>query len=326
MWSRDSKGRPLKTTYLAGTADEFEVNTTWHPLYRIPTQIVQPGLTEDMVYDANGLLTSYTATDTSGQGGGPNVRASSFTYQAGGLLQSVDGPLPGSGDTSSYSYTSDGYLASTTDANGHVTTFSNHNGRGQPQTITLPNGLQTTITYNSRGWVNTIAASDGATTRTTSFAYDEAGNVTRMTLPSGGYMDYVYEGNSWLTSATSSLGETITYTHDNMGNVTSQTVSGNTGVTFSMQATYDGLGRLLSTIGASGDITQYGYSKRDEIVSITDPTGQIWGTSFDGLGRLIRTVDPQGDQENLDVDTNGDVTAFEDGNTYTTQFVRNGIW
>lgn len=36
-----------------------------------------------------------------------------------GLLNSVDGPLPGTGDTVSFTYSSDGYLATRTDEVGH---------------------------------------------------------------------------------------------------------------------------------------------------------------------------------------------------------------
>ena len=325
LYDRDSKGQPNQITFLSGTPDQYTVSADWHPNYRVPTRIVRPGLTEDMTYDADGLLLSHTATDTSANAGSSNVRTSSYTWLPGGLLRTVDGPLAGAADTITYGYTADGYVNSITDENGHVTTFASHNGRGQPGLITQPNGLQISLTYNNRGWVTSMSEVDGSAQRTTSFAYDAAGNVTRMTLPTGGYVDYVWDGNSWLTSSTSSLGETATYTYDNMGNVTSRTVSGASGVTFSSQSTYDSLGRLLSVINADGATTTYGYNKRDELISITDPTGAVWGRSLDGLGRLIRTVEPDGHDINLDVDTNGDITSHEDGNALTTQFVRNGF-
>ena len=61
-----------------------------------------------MTYNANGQLLTHTVTDntahavpysTNGQ-----TRTTTYTYNAQGLVATVDGPLAGAGDTTTYGY------------------------------------------------------------------------------------------------------------------------------------------------------------------------------------------------------------------------------
>ena len=64
-WVRNAHGLPTSTTEGFGTAEARTTTTTWDADRPLPNQIVQPGLTTDIVYDAGGLVTSTTQTDTS---------------------------------------------------------------------------------------------------------------------------------------------------------------------------------------------------------------------------------------------------------------------
>src|SRR5581483_6433878 len=79
------------------------------------------------------------------------TRTWAFTYDSIGNLLTVDGPLPGGGDTVTYTYDANGYLATVTNQVGQVTTVNSVNGRGQPTRITDPNGTVTTLAYDDRG-------------------------------------------------------------------------------------------------------------------------------------------------------------------------------
>src|SRR5207237_4591222 len=107
-----------------------------------------------------------------------------------GLVLSVDGPRTDVSDVASYTYyqTTDlsgcatggachslGDLRSVTDALGHVTTYSTYNGNGYPLTMTDPNGIVTTLTYDVRQHLTSRTVG----TETTSFAYYPTGLLNK---------------------------------------------------------------------------------------------------------------------------------------------------
>jgi YD repeat-containing protein len=63
----NAQGLPVTTVEAAGTLQARTTTTEWHPTLRQPTRIVEPGLTTDFVYDAQGRLVSRTETDTTTQ-------------------------------------------------------------------------------------------------------------------------------------------------------------------------------------------------------------------------------------------------------------------
>ncbi len=69
------------------------------------------------------------------------TRTWTYTYDSYGQVLTVNGPLSGSGDTVTYAYNASGYLTSVTNEVGHVLTVVTRNGRGQPTSVTDPNGV-----------------------------------------------------------------------------------------------------------------------------------------------------------------------------------------
>jgi len=56
----DSRGLETSRTEASGTAEARTITTTWHPDFRLPTQITEPGKLTSFTYDANGRLLSQT--------------------------------------------------------------------------------------------------------------------------------------------------------------------------------------------------------------------------------------------------------------------------
>jgi YD repeat-containing protein len=71
-----------------------------------------------------------------------------------------------------------GDVQTITNAAGHVTTFNEYDKNGRLLKMTDANGLVTTMTYHPRGWMTSRAVSNGTTTETTFYVYDNVGQLT----------------------------------------------------------------------------------------------------------------------------------------------------
>jgi len=187
---------------------------------QITQEVIQGQRKADYTYHANGRL--HTKTETDLTNGNTRVWTTTYTYHDPGTdtrvkTKAIDGPRA-IADITRYEYSSQGYLASITNAVGHKTEYQNHNGRGQPGKIIDPNGRVTTLTYASRGWLDSITEDVGGSNAFTDFTYDAVGQLTRVTLPDATYVDYNYDDAHRLESITNSVGERVEYSLDAAGN------------------------------------------------------------------------------------------------------------
>ena len=73
-----------------------------------------------------------------------------------------------------------------TNALGHITNYNTYDGNGRLTQMTDPNGLVTAYTYDLRGRVLTITETPPVgSARTTTFTYDDAGQLKTATSPNG---------------------------------------------------------------------------------------------------------------------------------------------
>ena len=118
----DAEGRETSRTEASGTPQARTITTTWHPTLDVPTQTVEPGQTIDMTYDDQGRLLTRTVTDTQTQTvpyvTTGNTRSVTYTYNAFGLVTTIDGPRTDVNDVTTFTYDGNGELLSTTNALG----------------------------------------------------------------------------------------------------------------------------------------------------------------------------------------------------------------
>jgi YD repeat-containing protein len=115
-----------------------------------------------------------------------------------------------------------------------------------------PNGLVTSFTYHPRGWLSASSRHSSDGVLTTQYRYDAAGQVTRITLPDGSFLNYEYDAAQRRVAISNNAGERQSWVLDAAGNrVESQVHSATAALVFSHQQVFDALGRRLEDQGAN---------------------------------------------------------------------------
>ena len=113
-----------------------------------------------------------------------------------------DGPRTDVSDITTYAYYSNvsgngnkrGLLNTITNAASQVTTYDAYDDNGKPMQITDPNGVVSTFSYNARGWLTSKTLNYGAgSAETTSYDYDDAGLLTKVTQPDSSWFSSSYD-------------------------------------------------------------------------------------------------------------------------------------
>lgn len=334
--TRDARGRPISVTEASGTADARTTTIAWHASFNLPETIVGPRLTEERNYDSQGRLESVTLTDTTSQTAPYSTNGQSrtytYTWDSNGRLLSENGPLAASGsddDLTTYTYDVNGNLLTATNAMGHVTSYADYDANGRPGSMTDPNGVETSFSYDLLGRVEAIVVqhpTNSALNATTSMEYDEVGNVTQLTLPSTTPLIMEYDAANRLTVMRSGAGERWSYSYDAAGNVERETVTRTDGSTsLLVRRQFDELGRLLRETLGTRSPAGWGYDKVDNVVGATDPNGFTTTMSFDALDRVVSTVAPDGGTAGSTYDEQGNALTFTDPVSVTTGFTYNGF-
>ncbi len=170
--------------------------------------------------------------------------------------------------------------------------------------MTLPNGTQTTYTYDPASQVTNILHQLGATGPTinqAAYTYNGVGNRDSLT-DRRGIQNFGYDTLDRLTSASHPLlGTAQAFSYDPVGNRTTAGNVTNAGNQLTADAThayqYDDNGNLTrKTLLATGTYTQYTYDAENRLTKVEDfvagnPTAAFTSTyRYDGLGRRIEKV------------------------------------
>ena len=327
-YTNESRGLPTSIVRGSGSSSASTTSITWHSTLHVPVQVVEPGRTTTYAWNANGQLTSKTITDTTTQTAPYSTAGQTRTWiyaYSGVHLASVTDPV---GSVVSYTYDANGYVQTVTNEMGLVTTVNATNGLGQPTQITDPNGVVTALAYDARGRLTSVSVDTANMPATSALAYDAVGDVTSVTDPNGATTTFTYDSARRLITTANALGETINYTRDAMGNVTSKTyASAGNATAYSKSAVFDELGRLIRQMGATpaNSTYQYGYDRASNLVSLTDPSSNVFSQGYDALNRLISQTNEENATVHLTRSGVDDITAYQDARSLTTTYVRNGF-
>jgi RHS repeat-associated protein len=312
--------------------------TVWHPAHRLPAEERRYSGGADSAgtptgsllkttvytYDATGNLTARGETDNRRD----ETRAWSWTYTTLGRVLTADGPRTDVADITRYTYYPDddpdpgrrGQLWTITNALDHVTEFLAYDLHGRATQIKDANGLVTRLAYTPRGWLQSGSVGD----RLTLFAYDNAGQLTRLTLPDGSVHTYAYDAAHRLTDITDPRGNRLHYDLDRLGNRVGETLHDAQGNPVqSLARVFDVLGRLwkeVRQVNGQPAITEYGYDPQGNPGVRSDSLGHVTSYGHDALDRLFRIQDALGGQSEVTVNGLDEITRVTAPNDLVTEY------
>ncbi|HTA65873.1 MAG TPA: DUF6531 domain-containing protein, partial [Xanthomonadaceae bacterium] len=274
-----------------------------------------------------------------------------------GLLEVSTDPL---GHATSYSYfASDdstcasnpaacphraGDLNTITNPLGQVVTLLAYDGAGRVLKMTDTNNVETDLTYNSRGGLVQIATRAingqvGPGDQTTSFQYDNAGQLTQVTEGNGAFSVFKYDVAHRLTDIADNLGDDIHYTLDKAGNRMEDDTRDPSGtVKRSVQRVFNNLGQLQIIANANvspqtSPSYTFSYDPNGNPTGLLNGRGYTTTASFDPLNRIAAVVqDPNvggGTHVNantaLTLDALDRATVVQDPQGLPTQYNYDGL-
>ncbi|MEK6744184.1 MAG: RHS repeat-associated core domain-containing protein [Nitrospirota bacterium] len=334
-YTYDVTGNMLTKTEAQGTLQEKTTTYTYDPVLSLVTSetvtsVVDPAAQKitTNVYYPNGKL-QYLIEDGFLGDGTPYTYTTTNDYYTNGKLKSIDGPRTDVQDITNYAYDpTTGFLTTITQPLVGMTTYSNFDPLGNPQTVTDPNGNATTYTYDTTGRVLTVRSPGD--TNPTQYVYVSGGctscggggnKIDHITLPEGNTITYTYDALGNIASIKDSLNNSINYTYDSEGNKLSEEIKDASGV---LQKTlgyqYTALNRLSQVKNPDGSYAEYGYDFRGNRTSAKDPKNNSTTYSYDALNRLTSVVQPGMVTAGYGYDTNNNLTTVTDANGNATTY------
>ncbi|MEE8496293.1 MAG: RHS repeat-associated core domain-containing protein [Xanthomonadales bacterium] len=323
-----------KITYAVGTPEQYEIHYNWDVFLRKPTQTVRGEKTTNYTYNPRGQILTQMETDTVTL----RTRVWVYTYFEApiieplmGKLKSVDGPRTDVMDVTNYEYyTFDhaggdylaGDLKAVINPLGHRTDYLKYDGNGRLLEMSDANGVITSITYHARGWKNSTTT-DG---KTTSFTYDKAGNLTRVTQADGSYINFQYDAVHRLTAIADNFNNRVEYTLDAAGNRSSEKTYDDSDVLRrQLSRGFDSLNRLVKLIDGNNDQTRYGYDNNGNRTSRVDANLNSTSFEYDALDRLAKTIDSILGEAVMNYDDSDNLISVTDPLGNVTQYGYDGL-
>ncbi|WP_157032505.1 LamG-like jellyroll fold domain-containing protein [Kitasatospora cheerisanensis] len=292
--------------------------TLGYDLLDAPTTKNEPGgVTLTNAYDVLGNLTAQNGTG----GEAATNPARTFGYDLAGRLTSMSAPT----GTQTYTYDDRGQLTAANGPLSHAT--YTYNGDGNLTRRTNESG-PATYTYDNAGRLKTFA--EPLTNTLLTYSYTTRDQVATIQYGTGNNRTYTYDdlGNTTgdsLTTATGTAVSSLTYTYFPSGRLKTKTTAGLAGASTNTYA-YDQAGRLSTwTNGATptsygydgnGNLTANGantatYNQRNQL------TSNSLGTSYTYTARGTRSTSTTGNATTTATYDAYDNLTAQQGQTYT---------
>jgi RHS repeat-associated protein len=229
-------------------------------------------------------------------------------------------------------YDANGNITSQTDFNGNTTNYSYDTTRNLQISRTEAAGTSQARTITT-AWHASFRLPLTITepTRTTSFSYDDKGNLLQKTITAGAQTKtwtFTYNANSQpltLDGPRTDVSDVTHFAYDSQGNLS--TISDALGHVTTITS-YNADGQPLSLKDANGLVTSFQYDARGRLTSSTSGT-EVTGYSYDAAGQLIKVTLPDASYLTYSYDNAHRLIGFADslGNhiNYTLDIMGNRL-
>ncbi len=255
-----------------------------------------------------------------------NTATTTYTYDPFSLVTTVTNPR--NHTTTITRDPADGNPLTIVNELGHTTTMV-YDSRGLVTSMTSPNGLVTTYTYNTEGLMDTKTetppVSSPGNVRLWTYAYYPTGLLQTVNTPDGITLTYTYDDRSFLTSVTDNLNQSIIYTYDDHKNVTrTETRSSDGSLALLVDSIYDNRNRLTQTkaphVGIEESITQRILDENSNLIGLIDPNGNPRSNVYDAFNRLDNNTHREGGITDYTYDDQDRITKVEAPNGVVTDY------
>ena len=279
--SEGSRGRVAAIKNALGQITKFED----YDLFGTPRRIIDP----------NGVVTE-TTTDAIGR---------VLTQKIDGVpgCDTVADPLCATDVTTTLTYDNFGPLMKEERPDGGVTTFE-YDSRGRlikasrgPSATDLREQVETV--YNTAGQTSAHRYLASGPTwvekRRDDYTYDTDGQLARITHPDTTFVAYTYDkaGRAKTVQDENHNGPNTTYLYDPSGRLRSVIQKLGMGVVTATYA-YDADGNLISVTDPNGNLTTYVFDDFGEMLKETSPVSGVTKRSYGLAGELLETADARG--------------------------------
>jgi len=308
---------PASSTYTnpEGETHAFTVNT-----FGTRTSITDPlGRTTLMYRDRNDLL-SFQRAPGSEEG-------ISYAYDENGNLTVMSGPqgIGGARDNFTFGWDPDLNLVRSVTDDAVGAAHAEYDDRGNLETAVMMDGRSYHFTSDERG----LRRSMRIGSRTTEYQYNQRGNLTELTTPTGGTWSISYDQYGNVTAITDPEGRTRSAVYDLMNMLQSIT----NGVGDIVRITYDPASGnpsgsesrpayVVASISDGRDsATRFEYDEMYRVRRMTDPLDRSHTLEYDRAGRLERHTGPNGAWIQYAYDASGSLSRKQLSSGETNDYV-----
>lgn len=203
-----------------------------------------------------------------------------------------------------------------------------HKVKGLLKQVIDPNGNSTSYTYDENGNVKT--STDGEGNKTT-YEYDKNGWKTSVISPNGNKTKYVYDNDGNIMLTTLNGGETTRVVRDierrkikevsaNLYNPSSDSTKSDIySDDVGNRYVYNADGTLQSVKDAENNVTRYAYDIYGNVISETRPDGAVYSQEYDVMNRVIHTYYQENPSSKKILLSDCNYVILDDGKTQKQQ-------
>ncbi|MBN1892098.1 MAG: RHS repeat protein, partial [Clostridiales bacterium] len=220
-----------------------------------------------------------------------------------------------------YHFNTSGYLISVSDNLGNMLSIG-VNTAGKVTAVTDTVNRNYLVSYNADGTISQITDPIG---RAVTYQYANS-RLTGVTNPMG-IVQYAYEYDSagflsGITDATHTLSKTLVYIHD-AGENNNKVYSATNNLGNTITYTYDNINRTTTKTDSNGRQTIVWYNESYQTIQVQDAEGRIATTDYhDNSGNPYQTIDRNGNTFTYEYDDRNNITKITnpDGSFRTTTY------